>query len=251
MQYSLKFYRNKGFGRNLFVLLRRLWIDAVEKMFKLKIVTTFLVILVGHGGKCFSTLHLIFESVYQANVSVFARERRLKRNGTVAVGDMMLSLDQYQYLYSGDSYKRHGLSRAFDHWPGGIVPVEIDGSISADQKENILSAMAYISNKSCITWDHERKKAKNYVKVIKGPGCSSSVGNLKVGVQSVALSAKCKWGNIVHELLHTLGFLHMHISDERDKFVEIVYDNINPKFLKNFEKYSAYVSMFDTPYDYG
>jgi Astacin (Peptidase family M12A) len=33
--------------------------------------------------------------------------------------------------------------------------------------------------------------------------------------------------------------------------VKIDYDNIVPGTIRNFEKYTTYVSMFKTPYDYG
>lgn len=170
---------------------------------------------------------------------------------SISVGDMNLSFDQYQYLYSGDVNKQSGLSRASDPWPNGSVPIKFGDGINDARRKQIESAMSYISNLSCVTWDFKPKVGMNFVKIINGSGCTSSVGNLKQGEQDLTLSPRCGWGNIVHELLHTLGFYHMHTSIERDKFVNINYSNIQPDSVKLFDKYTAYVSMFDTSYDYG
>jgi hypothetical protein len=77
------------------------------------------------------------------------------------------------------------------------------------------------------------------------------VGNIRKGAQPLNLYEKCRKGNIIHELLHALGFLHMHTAVERDNYVHINWDNIKERAKFNFQKYTAHVSMFDTPYDYG
>ena len=40
----------------------------------------------------------------------------------------------------------------------------------------------------------------------------------------------------VHELLHTLGFVHEHTRPDRDDFISVNMDNIEPGKEKNFEK---------------
>ena len=40
----------------------------------------------------------------------------------------------------------------------------------------------------------------------------------------------------VHELLHTLGFVHEHTRPDRDNFISVNFDNIEPGKEKNFEK---------------
>lgn len=39
---------------------------------------------------------------------------------------------------------------------------------------------------------------------------------------------------LVHEMLHALGFYHMQSSRDRDNFVQIFWDNINPNQKDNF-----------------
>lgn len=43
---------------------------------------------------------------------------------------------------------------------------------------------------------------------------------------------------------------YLQTAPQRDDYVKIVYGNVEPQALKNFEKYTAYVSMFNTQYDY-
>lgn len=57
---------------------------------------------------------------------------------------------------------------------------------------------------------------------------------------------------IVHEFIHALGFHHMQSSFDRDEYVEIVWENINPANVNNFLLYGTEtVTHFDVPYDYG
>lgn len=180
------------------------------------------------------------------------RNKSLKpdKKKMIMVGDMLLTQPQYQYLYAKDSIKRHGLKRSFNHWPNGIVPVKIDSAFDDDYQQTLFAAMDYIMNVSCIKFDLDANNAEDYVFITTGNGCSSQVGNLRQGEQPIRLHTNCKKGNVIHELLHSLGLLHMHTATQRDDFVTINYDNIQPKAVKNFEKYSAHVSMFNTQYDY-
>jgi hypothetical protein len=54
----------------------------------------------------------------------------------------------------------------------------------------------------------------NYIFLTTGPACSSEVGMRDAGgPQSLLLNEKlCPRGKVIHELLHALGFLHMHTA---------------------------------------
>lgn len=64
----------------------------------------------------------------------------------------------------------------------------------------------------------------------RNQGCSSYVGFQDQGKQDMSLSPDCfaKIGTIIHEFLHCLGFIHQHSSPERDEYITINWDNIDP-----------------------
>lgn len=90
--------------------------------------------------------------------------------------------------------------------------------------------------------------------------CASRVGRLG-GKQEILIGsavAKCKVGNLIHELGHTLGFFHEHSRPDRDNYVKIAFDRVRPgEFIMskavsdvcriyvqfNFVSYSSYVRM--------
>lgn len=39
-----------------------------------------------------------------------------------------------------------------------------------------------------------------------------------------SVEAKCKVGNLIHEIGHTLGFFHEHSRPDRDQFVKVNLD---------------------------
>ena len=55
-------------------------------------------------------------------------------------------------------------------------------------------------------------------------GCMSPVGRAKAMNNYVALSEECP--SALHELIHSLGFFHEFTRPDRDKYIQIVEDNI-------------------------
>lgn len=95
---------------------------------------------------------------------------------------------------------------------------------------------------------------KDYVSIVNGnTGCWSSVGKV-TGRQEVNLqSPYCttKVGTPMHELMHSLGFLHEHTRYERDDYVTIVWSNIKSGHDGNFKKADkATTSGYGINYDY-
>lgn len=111
--------------------------------------------------------------------------------------------------------------------------------------------MEAIESVSCIKFvPRNPKKHPNYIEIVKIDGCWSYVGCLGTGRQELSIGSGCEnVGIIVHELMHALGFGHMHSNGNRDEYIRINWDNIKPKALSNFEILDEY--QFDTvTFDY-
>ena len=61
--------------------------------------------------------------------------------------------------------------------------------------------------------------------------------------------ANGKLGTIQHELMHAIGFWHEQSRADRDDYVEILWDNIDPEKISNFYKRPESQNL-DAPYDY-
>ncbi|CAL8138890.1 unnamed protein product [Orchesella dallaii] len=132
----------------------------------------------------------------------------------------------------GDNYR----------WPGNVVPYEMDGEFSADERNLILGSLGEISDKTCIRFV-QRTNEPDWVFIDRGTpnsGCWSYVGRIG-GRQNLNLQpgpgAHCIWhGTAAHEMIHAIGFFHEQSRIDRDDYVIIQWDNIQPGTEGNFEK---------------
>jgi hypothetical protein len=133
-------------------------------------------------------------------------------------------------------------------WPNGVIPFIIDFPLR--RIDNLIfSAMREIESKSCIKFK-KRDNEPDFVLIRTGHGCFSGVGR-KGGRQVVSLGHGCEnFGIILHELMHVVGFYHLHQRHDRDKFLNIHWDNINPMFINNFKLLSPNVMPINDFFDY-
>ena len=166
--------------------------------------------------------------------------------------DMILSKEQYNFYYTNVSMKRNGIKDPKYRWPDGNVPYRLDPELIKNQSQvkKITDAMNHIKRKSCIKFVKHRKQ-ENFITIFSAKNkCSSNVGFLNRGEQKIDLAKMCGLKNIIHELLHSLGFHHMHQSPDRDSYLQIQWDNIRPGKEKNFIKIEHEMSYFGTSFDY-
>ncbi|MCL4171059.1 UNVERIFIED_CONTAM: hypothetical protein GTU68_041178 [Idotea baltica] len=56
----------------------------------------------------------------------------------------------------------------------------------------------------------------------------------------------------MHELMHSTGFWHEHSRGDRDSFIEIIWKNIRPGMIVNFDKYDwNTIQSLGVEYDLG
>lgn len=111
--------------------------------------------------------------------------------------------------------------------------------------------MDEIERETCVRF-RPRKYEKDFIHIFSGLHCKSNLGRTG-GAQELSLNTfKCfSKGVVMHELLHALGFIHMHNRPDRDKHVKILWKNIEPRFVREFDKVNpSMYNYYGTSYDY-
>ncbi|XP_078540684.1 astacin-like metalloendopeptidase [Lissotriton helveticus] len=127
------------------------------------------------------------------------------------------------------------------------VPYTLSPTYSDQDVATIKDAMSEFATLTCIRFVN-RTSEPDYLQILPVDGCWSFVGKTG-GVQQVSLSQGCvSKGSIQHELDHALGFYHEHTRSDRDNYVTIMWQNISPEDITNFNKENT--NNLGLPYDY-
>jgi hypothetical protein len=154
------------------------------------------------------------------------------------------------------SNSAHRWIRYKDPFGNFVVPYVITGKFQADERRIISGAMRAIEHNTCIRF-RKRTNEADFVDVQNRPneGCYTTVGR-SPGRNVVMLEANedatCVEHDIaIHELMHTIGLWHEQMRYDRDKYIKVHYENIDPIYYSQFEKVSSTESTtYGVPYDY-
>ncbi|CRK89460.1 CLUMA_CG003201, isoform A [Clunio marinus] len=162
------------------------------------------------------------------------------------------------YLTTVPSSRKYKISFDLYKWPKNkegfvIVPYYIsrNSHFSSEQIHLMRYAMDAVEQETCIRF-RERKYEKDFVNIFAGKYCKSNLGRTGGGQELSLNKLKCmQKGIIIHELLHALGYIHEHNRPDRDKYVKILWQNIDPKWYKEFDRVSPTMhNTYGTSYDY-
>ncbi|KAF4691318.1 hypothetical protein FOZ60_015856 [Perkinsus olseni] len=90
------------------------------------------------------------------------------------------------------------------------------------------------------------------VRVQRGAARIPSGGQAFINLGSC--SDLSRLGSVIHELGHILGMVHTQMRGDRNKYLDMIYDNVKPTTMKNFAiRHYSYqgVNGQYSPYDYG
>ncbi|EAT33222.1 AAEL014515-PA [Aedes aegypti] len=169
-------------------------------------------------------------------------------------GDILL--DELQQT---ELRKRTGVVMPQSLWPSGVVNYEIvEADFDTAQLIAIDDAIKDIERISCVRFVPLTASTVDYVRITgSDSGCFSYVGR-RSGAQQLNLEPASpgtgcfRHGTILHELIHTLGFYHMHSASDRDQFVTIQWQNVREGAEANFQHYGTdKITDFGMGYDYG
>ena len=164
-------------------------------------------------------------------------------------GDMLFSTE---FIESISTNARSAVSKATNfYWPNKTIPYFISPNIPTTQKNNIYQAIEHIENVTYLNFIEQTTAGSNRIifSPISGDTSFSYVGKQSTRPNSITLSNDADSGIIIHEILHSLGLFHEHCRTDRDNYITIHYDRIDPKYTYAFDKYID--SYTDGGYDIG
>lgn len=160
---------------------------------------------------------------------------------------------RHRHLYNKRRKTRAATARTERLWDNAIIPYEIDANFSGEHRALFRQAMRHWENYTCVKFLERSPNHTNFIVFTERPcGCCSYVGKRGDGAQAISIGKNCdKFGIVVHELGHVVGFWHEHTRPDRDDHVKIVTKNIMQGQEYNFNKLTGEeVNSLDLPYDY-
>ncbi len=121
-------------------------------------------------------------------------------------------------------------------WETSEIPYGFSEGFPEDLKTKVLEAVKYFNEETVMTFipvDVENDEDVIVFKFREGAPCSSYLGRVG-GLQPVYLRSSCGKQDVMHELMHALGFVHEQQREERDRHIEVLWPNIDETFQYNF-----------------
>jgi len=145
-------------------------------------------------------------------------------------------------------------------WKNNTVPYRISRNHTSSEVLMIESALRTISFVSCVrfeVWDGLKKDYVHFHPDKRRKGCWSYIGH-QGGRQQLSLERPvgkdcncfCSPGRAMHEIMHALGFYHEHARSDRDKYIQIVKQNVRKGKFANFFTKSDDETSRNFDYDY-
>ncbi|MGE3172616.1 MAG: M12 family metallopeptidase [Planctomycetota bacterium] len=118
-------------------------------------------------------------------------------------------------------------------WPGGTVPFVYDATVTPAMQASMALAMQEISSRVRVTFAPRAAEVDHVV--IRDATINSSPIGRQGGAQQLLIANWNQRFEMVHALLHVLGFWHEHQRPDRDTFVAVDFQVVDPLRAVEFQ----------------
>jgi hypothetical protein len=144
----------------------------------------------------------------------------------VAFGDVLLGTPTVEMKSNSGATKPPDVRL----WDTTVIPYHIQPNVP--HPERIREALEAFQG-TPITFVPYTDQKDALVFETKPSNCRSYVGKVG-GLQPVWLSDNCYAPQIIHEVMHALGFVHEQSRTDRDLHLDILWDNIDDEYKTQF-----------------
>lgn len=172
-------------------------------------------------------------------------------------GDMIFSKEFIEEICANSNSRSAVAANTSLYWPGKVINYMIlDSSFTKDERNRIIEALNEISNATHLTFSYNGTPANiERIMFIRSEGNTSSspIGRQSTPPNYIRLANNYfSKGTVIHETLHSLGFFHEQSRTDRDNYITIIEENINPAKQHNFDTFieSNYSGYNLGPFDF-
>ncbi|CAK5120168.1 unnamed protein product [Meloidogyne enterolobii] len=150
------------------------------------------------------------------------------------------SVNEDSAVKTQDGLQRNAVRQSYLKWPRARIPYTVSSQYTSYGRERIAEAIDEYHKKTCVEWTPKAANDIDYVHILPDDGCYSLVGKVSLGEGCMTIG-----------IVHSVGFFHEQSRTDRDDYVNILWDNIDPTLRDQFDKYSQnMIDYLGTRYDY-
>ena len=159
-------------------------------------------------------------------------------DSTYYKGDIIFSKEQVD-LMTRPTTRSAVIKSRIHYWPNKSIPYKINSGFSTDEIMKIQDALQSISNYTGIQFTETNTPPAKHIEFVPTPDSWSSPVGMQSNGNTIRIGTNEYYiGVILHEIMHSLGFFHEHQRTDRDTYVNIYPDNIDPVAITSFNKYT-------------